>query len=144
MANPGKRHWVSLLNVLRYIQGTLKYGLVYNLKKESSQERTLVGYTDADYGRCLDSRKSLSGYLFLMDKCLISWRSHLQPVVALSTTEAEFMAATDCIKEALWLQGLLMELGVEAKPALILSDNQSTIHLLKNPTFHDRSTWTSI
>ena len=111
------------------------------LQHEDKNEEgvTLAGYTDADFGKCLDSRKSVSGYYFTLHGCLVSWRSQLQRVVALSTTESEFMAAIECIKEAMWLQGLLKELGVDARPAMVYSDSQSALHLMKNPTFHDRS-----
>ena len=119
MANPGLAHWKALKMVLRYLQGTASHGLVYVKARGEGEEGVLVGYTDSDYAKCLDTRKSLSGYCFTLYGCLISWRSTLQHVVALSTTESEFMAATECVKEALWLQGLLKELGVESRPTLI-------------------------
>ena len=70
---------------------------------------------------------------------VISWKASLQSVVALSTTEAEFMAITEATKEALWLQGLVGELGVKQEHVSVFSDNQSAIHLTRNQGFHERT-----
>uniref|UniRef100_A0A3Q7IZP5 Reverse transcriptase Ty1/copia-type domain-containing protein n=1 Tax=Solanum lycopersicum TaxID=4081 RepID=A0A3Q7IZP5_SOLLC len=70
----------------------------------------LVGYCDSDYAGDLDKRRSTSGYVFTIANAPVSWKSTLQSTVALSTTEAEYMAITEASKEAIWLQGLLREL----------------------------------
>ena len=68
---------------------------------------TLVGYSDADYARCTDTRRSQSGYIFMLNGAAISWKSQRQKSTALSTAEAEYIALAECAKEALWIQGLL-------------------------------------
>lgn len=74
----------------------------------------------------------------LCDTC-VSWKSQLQSIIALSTNEAEYVAATEAIKEASWLKGLLCELNVLSHPVVVYSDSQSAIHLCKNPVFHERT-----
>ena len=91
-----------------------------------------MGYVDSDYAGDLDQRRSLTGYVFQINGCTVSWKSTLQQVVALSTTEAEYIALTEAIKEALWLKGLLGELGFQQDSVEVLCDSQSAIHLSKN------------
>ena len=107
-------------------------------KSEDSTER-LIGYCDSDYCGDLDKRRSLTGYSFILFGNVISWKASLQSMVALSTTEAEFMALTEATKEALWLQGLIGEFGVKQDSVIILSDSQSAIHLTKNQGYHERT-----
>ena len=80
-------------------------------QKGSSDDSQLVGYVDSDYAGDLDKRRSLTGYVFTFSDCAISWKAVLQSTVALSTTEAEYMAAAEGVKEALWLRGLVDDLG---------------------------------
>ena len=87
----------------------------------------------------LDRRKSLTGYYFTLFGNVISWKSSLQFVVALSTTEAEFMALTEATKEALCLQGLIGKFGVKQATVPVFSDSQSAIHLSKNQDVHERT-----
>ena len=107
-------------------------------KSEDSTER-LIGYCDSDYCGDLDKRRSLTGYSFILFGNVISWKASLQSMVALSTTEVEFMALTEATKEALWLQGLIGEFGVKQDSVIILSDSQSVIHLTKNQGYHERT-----
>lgn len=111
MATPGKEHWKAVKWVLRYLKGTQQYGLVY--EKSAGKVAGLCGYVDSDYAGDLDRRRSLTGYMFFLDGCLVNWKASLQHVVALSTTEAEYTAATEAVKEALWLRGLITELGMK-------------------------------
>ncbi|CAL2271321.1 unnamed protein product [Prunus armeniaca] len=99
----------------------------------------LIGYTDADMAGDLDSRKSTSGYLITFSGGAVSWQSKLHKCVALSTTEAEFIAATEACKEMLWMKRFLQELGQEQHKYILHCDSQSAIHLSKNPSFHSRS-----
>ena len=96
MANPGRMHWEALKWLLRYIKGSVNLCLVFG-KQESSSDK-LVGYVDADFAGSIDTRKSLTGYVFTLYGTTISWKSMLQLVVALSTTEAEYIAVTEAIK----------------------------------------------
>lgn len=90
-------------------------------------------------GGDIDSRKSTSGYLITFSGGALSWQSRLQKCIALSTTEAEFIAMTEASKELLWMKKFLGELGFVQKIYVLFCDKQSAIHLSKNSTFHSRS-----
>ena len=83
----------------------------------------VVGYCDSDYVGDLDKRRSTTGYVFTLAKAPVSWKSTLQLTVALSTMEAEYMAITEAVKEAIWLQGLLDDLGVGQKQVTVFCDS---------------------
>lgn len=136
MSNPGKTHWDALKYMLRYINGTVDIGLCY---KRRFDALNLVGYVDSDFAGDRDSRKSTTAYFFTLGGNCISWKSQLQPLVALSTTEAEYVAVTDAFKEAIWLQGLLKEIQLLQDKVTVFSDSQSAIHLSKNPVYHERT-----
>lgn len=99
-----------------------------------------MGYCDADYAGDIDTRRTTTGYVFLMGDGAVSWCSKLQPTVALSTAEAEYMAAASAVKEALWLRKLLCDFTLSSKqPVPILCDNQAALKLLVNPIVSSRS-----
>ena len=134
MSNPGKEHWRAVQWIFRYLRGTadscLKFGRT---------DKGLIGYVDSDYAADLDRRRSLTGYVFTVGSCAVSWRATLQSVVALSTTEAEYMAICEACKELIWLKGLYAELcGVESCISLHC-DSQSAIYLTKDQMFHERT-----
>ena len=81
----------------------------------------------------------MTGYLFTLGGCAVSWKATLQATVALSTTEAEYMAISEAIKEAIWVRQLVGELVQEEQGIAIYCDSQSAIHLTKNQMFHDRT-----
>ena len=87
----------------------------------------------------VDNRKSTSSYLMTFSGGAVSWQSRLQKCVALSTTEAEYIAAAEACKELLWMKRFMQELGFKQQHYVIYCDNQSAIHLSKNSTFHARS-----
>ena len=99
----------------------------------------MLGYCDADYAGDIDTRRSTTGYVFLLNGGAISWSSRRQATVAASTTEAEYMAEAQAAKEALWVRKLLGDLGVAAPRIKILADNQSAIKLANNPVTSARS-----
>ncbi|KAH9659037.1 Integrase catalytic domain-containing protein [Citrus sinensis] len=99
MANLGGEHWIAVKRILRYIRGTLDVALCYG-----GSEFTVRGCVDSDFAGDLDKRKSTTSYVFTLAGAAVSWVSKLQTVVALSTTEAEYMAATQACKEAIWIQ----------------------------------------
>lgn len=134
LSNPGKEHWAAVKWILRYLRGTSKICLSFGICKPE-----LVGFTDADMAGDVDSRKSTSGYLITFSGGAVSWQSRLQKCVALSTTEAEYIAITEASKELLWMKKFLQELGLEQDKYILYCDSQSAIHLSKNPTFHARS-----
>ncbi|CAM8949180.1 unnamed protein product [Rhodiola kirilowii] len=136
MSNPGESHWLAMKYLLRYLCGTKSIGLVYSgygLKSE------LFGYCDSDYTSNRDNRKSTSACFFTWCGNCISWKAQLQSVVALSSTEAEYIAATEAAKEALWLKGLLYELENECYVPIVFLDSQSALHLSHDPVYHERS-----
>jgi hypothetical protein len=99
MHNPGRPHWNAVKHIFRYLVGTHDYGIKFGPNEPLGP----VGFTDSDSAGCLDTRKSTSGYFFKVGTGAISWRSKLQDCTATSTTEAEYIAASDVAKEALWL-----------------------------------------
>eukprot|EP00253_Pinus_taeda_P024939 PITA_24939 len=117
-------------------KGTLDYGLDY---KQGDGVR-LARYTDSDWAGCASNRKSTSGCYFGLGLAVVSWFSRKQQSVALSSAEAEYMAASLASCEAIWLRKMLFRLfGQQLRPSVIYCDNQSCIKLTKNPVFHDRS-----
>ena len=112
-----EEHWTAVKRIMRYLQGTLKYGLLYN--KDSSSE--CVGYADADWAGDLDDCKSTSGYLFQISVAAVSWRSKKQPCVALSTAEAEYVALASAAQEAIWMRQLTTELSTTPTGAITMS-----------------------
>lgn len=99
----------------------------------------MKGYSDSDFGGDLVRRRSTTGYVFMVGGNTVSWKSGLQQVVALSTTEAEYISLVEAIKEGLWLRGLTEELGYDQSEVSIGCDSQSAICLAKNNVFHDRT-----
>lgn len=99
-----------------------------------------IGYSDSDLAGDIDNSKSTTGTLFFFGKCLVSWQSIKQQVVALSSCEAEYIAATTSSTQALWLAQLLGDLlGKEAQAVELRVDSKSALALAKNPVFHERS-----
>lgn len=136
MESPTTAHMTMATRILRYIKGTIDYGLYYS----PSSDFKLVGYSDSDWGGDIDDRKSTGGFIFFMGNTAFTWSSKKQPIVTLSTCEAEYVAAASCVCHAIWLRRLLRMLHVSQDEATtILMDNKSAIALGKNPMFHDRS-----
>ncbi|KAJ0837622.1 putative RNA-directed DNA polymerase [Helianthus annuus] len=124
LSNPGKKHWEAVKWIFRYLRGSSKLGITFG-----NEEPMLVGYTDSDLAGNKDNMKSTSGYLMTFAGGAVSWQSRLQKYVALSTTEAEYVAATEACKELLWLKRFTQELGFMQRRYVVLCDNQSAIHL---------------
>lgn len=137
MHNPGKAHWNSVKWILRYLKGTSDLGLLFDSAK--SDDIGVVSFVDSDYGGDVDKRRSFSRYLFTLCGSAISWKSSLQSVIALSTTEAEYIASTEGVKEAIWIRGLVSELGVGQEVLTVFCDSQSAIHLTKNNHYHEKT-----
>ena len=99
-------HYNAVKRIFKYLVGTMNLSVTYG-----TTDVNLIGYTDADWGGCRDTRKSTGAYLFLLYGGPISWCSKRQQSVALSLTEAEYMAETQATKEAIWLRRFLSEIG---------------------------------
>ena len=134
MSNPGKAHWEAVKCVFRYLKGTQRKCLCYG-----KGALNLQGYCDADMAGDLDTRKSTSGYIFTVAGGAVSWCSKLQKIVALSTTEAEYISATEASKEAIWLSRLGEDLGMSVSTPVLGCDSQSAVYLAKNAMFHSRT-----
>ncbi|KAL8110481.1 hypothetical protein AgCh_026264 [Apium graveolens] len=124
LSNPGREHWAAVKWIFRYLKGTSKLCLCYG-----NGECVLDGFTDADMAGDFDSRKSTSGYLITYTGGAVSWQSRLQRCVALSTTEAEYIAITEACKEVLWMKKFLKDIGQKQKNFVVYCDSQRAIHL---------------
>jgi len=132
--NPGETHWTAVRRIFRYLSGTRNLGLNYG-------SGPCGGYTDADWGAGED-RRSIGGYVFMINGGAVSWTSKKQHSVALSSTEAEYMALTQGVKEGLWLRELQGDLGAfrhQEEIKKIQCDNQGAIALTRNPEYHART-----
>ena len=107
-ANPGESHWVAAKKVLRYLQRTKGYMLVYG----RDEKLELVGYTDSDLAGDVDDRKSTGSYVFMLGGGAVSWKSAKQTIIATSTMEAEFVACFEGMKQAVWLRNFLADLKI--------------------------------
>jgi len=143
-SNPTILHHQAAKRIIRYIKGTINLKLNYEEKLNygdvREREPMLIGYSDANWGNDVNTRRSTTGYIFYLSGGAISWSSKRQATVALSSTEAEYMALTQATKEAIWLRGLLAELNyTQERATTLFEDNQSAIALAKNPVHHARS-----
>ena len=137
MSNPGPTHYRRALHVLRYLKGTMELGIRYS---KGEVNNVLTAYSDADHGGCPDTGKSHSGYVCFVNRGPVSWMSKLQQPVAVSTTEAEYYAASYCASEIVFLRGILEDFQFEQKEAtLLLEDNQGAVCLMKNEVMFSRA-----
>ncbi|KAH9785565.1 hypothetical protein KPL71_010000 [Citrus sinensis] len=135
-SNPGPEHWTAVKHIMKYLKRTKNYMLVY-----SGDELIPVGYTDSDFMSDKDSRKSTSGYVFTLGSGAISWRSVKQSCIADSTTEAEYVAASEAAKEAVWLRKFLQDLEVVpavTAPLKLFCDNSGAVAQSKEPRNHKK------
>ena len=143
MQNPGRAHWEEVKRVFRYLKGTIGWKLTigkrgyWSWAEGDKRDRIgLEGFTDAD-GASQYHRHSISGYVFTIDGGAVSWSSKKQPIVTLSTTEAEYVAATHAAKEALWIRMFLTEITRPLlHPVTFYCDSQSAITVSKEDKFH--------
>jgi hypothetical protein len=137
MERPTLMHQRAVKQILRYLKGTVEYGLVYT--QEGKQE-VLVAYSDSDHAGDVVGRRSTGGMAFYLNESLITWNSHKEKTVALSSCESEYMAATAAVMQGLWLRRLLSEITeLPPQPVKLYVDNNSAIALMKNPVLHGRS-----
>jgi hypothetical protein len=131
MSNPGPTHCTAAKTVLRYLRGTSKYGLKFTgYNTDGSIKSTIISsaFCDSDYAGDMDKSRSTSGYLIYVAGNLVSWLSKRQPTNAQSSAEAEYYSAGECIKELIWTNNLLSELGFsQSTPSIMYGDNQSAL-----------------
>jgi hypothetical protein len=139
MSKLGKEHWTTIKRVFRYLHGTSSYGLCYQGRPGLHRVVDIHGFVDVDWAGDLDCRISTSGYVFNLFGEAISWMRKRQAVVALSTTEVEYMATTHASKEEVWLQRLCSSIGLVQKAVRLDCDIQSAIFLENNPAYHSKT-----
>jgi hypothetical protein len=138
MEDPHEDHFAAAKQILRFVASSSDVGVFY--PRRSGDKEELRGYNDSDLAGDLDSRKSTIGVLFFFGRSPVSWQSTKQRVVALSSCEAEYIAAATAACQGVWLARLLSELkDAEIQVPVLRVDNKSTISLVKNPVHHDRS-----
>lgn len=133
-ADPREDHLKAVKRIMRYLNGTRTFVLWYPKAKSLSLE----GYSDADYAGDRADRKSTSGMAQFLGSCLVSWGSKKQNSVALSTTEAEYVAAAVCCAQLLWLKNQLSDFNLFFNDVPIYCDNMSAICVAKNPVYHSK------
>ena len=137
MSRPSKDNWIGVKRALRYLKGTLMYGLKFSAHEE---EPELLGYSDADWAGDVDTRRSTSGYVFQIGSSTVSRSSKKQATVGKSSTEAEYVALSSATQEAVWLRSLMGDLGRQMDaPTTIYEDNQGAIELAKNAKYHNQT-----
>jgi hypothetical protein len=135
-SNPNTSHWKGAKHIFRYLQGTTDLKISYS----KSGNAELIGYSDSDYAGDTETRRSTSGWVFILAGAAVSWASKRQPTTALSTTEAEYMAVCSAVQESIYLRTIIKELGlIVDKPTRIWMDNQSAIKLGENAFSNKRA-----
>ena len=139
MERPTKLHQDAVKQILRYVKGIIQFGLVYS--KDSGNNI----FSDSDLDGHLDDRRSTGGMVLYLNESIITWVSQKERCVALSSCEAEFMAATTTACQGIWLRNILSRIISEfIGPVLLCIDNRSAIDLAKNPMFHGRNKYIDI
>ncbi|XP_050888648.1 secreted RxLR effector protein 161-like [Lathyrus oleraceus] len=131
-------YWKVAKKVLRYLKGTKGYMLMYR----QTDNLDVIGYSDSDFADCVDSRKSTSGYIFMMVDRAISWRSTKQILVATSTMEVEFVSCFEATSHGVWLKSFISGLRIMdsiSKPLKIFCDNSVAVFMAKNNKSGSRS-----
>lgn len=131
--NPSLHHITQLKRIIRYLIKTKDMCIKYQ------GHENLIGYSDSDFAGDLDTRKSTTGYIFMLNGGPISWASQKQSCIALSTTEAEFMAGCEAAKNLLWLRQFFKEIEINQDCTRLCIDNQSAIKLINNPVYHKKT-----
>lgn len=136
MAAPCIDHWHAALHVVKYLKGNPSLGLFF----PSCGSLEVRAYSDADWASCPDSRQSLTGFCIFLGDALVSWRCKKQQTVSASSTEAEYRAMSATVRELIWFSYLLKDFQLTMPPSVPLyCDNQSAIHISRNPVFHERT-----
>jgi hypothetical protein len=131
-ANPGYQHWNAVKFIFKYLKGTIFLGIIYGANHDSKCPLELVGYVDSDFAGCVDTRRSTTGFSFHLNGGTISWKSQKQSMVAQSTAEAEYIAASSASSEAVFLRGLLQEMKIDmSRPTTLWEDNNACISISK-------------
>ncbi|XP_073099673.1 uncharacterized protein [Elaeis guineensis] len=131
--------YANVVGCLMYVMVRIRSDLSQAISVKNTDMNVLVGFINSDYASDLDKRISTSGYIFTLGGGPINWKAMLQDIVALSTTEVEYIAVVEAAKEAVWLKGLVKELNIDSKSFRLYCDSQSAICLAKDPVYHART-----
>ena len=138
-SDPGEAHWKAVKHLVRYLKKTADCKLTYGGEALPGGSEPFLTFCDADHAGCKDGGKSMGAHRIKLANGAVSWSSKLQTVVALSTTEAEYCAAVEGGKEAIWMRQLLGEMGYEVgDPSTLCMDDQSAVTVSKNPEHFGR------
>jgi hypothetical protein len=125
--SPNSSHVTAVHHIISYLKGTSSHGICFDGYAPPSYP---IGYSDADWSGCLDSRGSITGTIFILYGGPIAWSSHRQKCISTSTVEAEYVAASEATKEAVWIRRILQDFRIDnGEPIIIKSDNQGAIQL---------------
>lgn len=133
-SNYNEEHWKAAKRILRYLKATLNWCLLYE-----KGDTKLYGVVDADWGSDINDRRSYSGYAFIFAGAAISWEARKQRTVSLSSTEAEYIAISEATKEALYLQGIISNIGLSCNTVTLYNDSQSAQKLIKCIGYRSRT-----
>lgn len=136
LENPSKEDVTKVKRIFRYLQGTINQGIVYKAKINKGK---LIAYSDADHAGDLKTGRSTTGTVCLYAGGAVSWLSQLQTTVAISTTEAELVAASEATREAIWLKRLVNDIIELNEIPELKVDNEAAIRLAHNPEYHRRT-----
>ena len=134
-SNPKESHMIALKRIIKYVKTTANFGVWFS--KDTND--VLAGYSDADWARNADDRKSTSRCCFYVGNNLVSWISKKQNYIYLSTAEAEYIAVDSCCTQLLWMQKLLLDYGIHQEHLTICCNNTSVINISKNPVQHSQT-----
>jgi len=143
-SNPAPEHWDLLIGICRYIIGTIDYGIRYSrpppeVHKPGAGVKP-EGFVDSDWAGCVDTRRSTSGYIFLMGGAPVCWSAKRQPIVALSSTEAEYISLARGAQQAMWMKNWLSEVFLpQETPFCLHGDNLGSISLTETTKAHQLS-----
>ena len=130
LQDPRDEHWKAVKRILRYLKGTIQYGLTI----KGGKDLNITGFTDSDWAADPDDRRSVTGYCIYIGDNLISWTSKKQTTISKSSAEAEYRSIASATSEIIWLQSILKELNLlNNQKATIWCDNQSSIYMTANP-----------
>jgi hypothetical protein len=136
LSKPTVNHYNAACRVIRYLKHNPGRGLLF----PRHSDLQILGFTDADWAGCLDTRKSTTGYCFFIGSSLVSWKAKKQTTVSRSSSEAEYRALSSATCELIWLLYLMSDLKIQcSKPPVIYCDSQSALHIASNPVFHERT-----
>jgi len=136
MSKPGRQHCEAVKWIFRYLRGTVGHDIVFG---NQQSDPLVVGYVNSDYAGNLNNRRSTTGYVFTISEGPVFWKSTIQSIAALSTSEVEYMTVVKAAKDVLWLTRLVNEWGVQQGGVQLHCDSQSVIYLAKNQIYHART-----